>query len=68
MDDNATAWKSSAGGEAAWKEAKLDVASRNADARTEAKREREEHERTRRDLLRAAEVRRRSGLPKQPPS
>ena len=67
MDDDA-GWKSSAGGEAAWKEAKLDVASRNADARKESKRVREQQERIRRDLLRAADVRRRSGLPQQPPS
>jgi hypothetical protein len=47
-------WQSSTRGEAAWKEAKDEVASRNAEARKEGKRERESYERTREEARRAA--------------
>jgi hypothetical protein len=47
-------WESSTRGDAAWKEAKDEVASRNAEARKEGKRERESYERGRDEARRAA--------------
>ena len=57
-----TGWKPSTRGEQAWKEAMEHVASRNAAARRAGKREREEYEQGRQDLLRAAAERRHSQL------
>jgi hypothetical protein len=56
--DARTGWTASSRGEAAWKEAKEGVASRNAAARKEAKARRETHERCREEARRAAAVRR----------
>jgi len=56
--DDGTGWKSSGRGEAAWKEARERVASRNADARKQGKQERETYERTREDARRAAAAKR----------
>lgn len=52
--DDGPGWKSSSRGEAAWKETRERVASRNADARKEGKQERETYERGREDARRAA--------------
>lgn len=60
--DDGAGWKSSTRGEQAWKEAMEDVASRNAEARKAGKRRREEYERGREDLRRAAAVRRHEQL------
>jgi hypothetical protein len=51
-------WQSSARGEQAWKEATDEVASRNADARKTGRSEREDYERERADVRRAAAVKR----------
>ncbi len=63
--DDMAGWKSSSRGEAAWKETKDDVASRNAEARREGKRRRETYERTREDARRAAAAKQRAALLKQ---
>jgi hypothetical protein len=55
--DETPGWKSSSRGEAAWKETKDDVASRNAEARREGKRRRESYERGREDARRQAAAR-----------
>jgi hypothetical protein len=47
-------WKSSGRGEAAWKETRERIASRNADARKQGKQQRETYERGREDARRAA--------------
>jgi hypothetical protein len=52
--DDGTGWKSSSRGEAAWKEARERVASRNADARKQGKQRRETYERKREEARRAA--------------
>jgi hypothetical protein len=52
--DDGTGWKSSSRGEAAWKETRDRVASRNADARKQGKQRRESYERSRDDARRAA--------------
>jgi hypothetical protein len=49
-------WKSSSRGEAAWKEARERVASRNAEARKHGKESRERYERDREKIRRAAEA------------
>ena len=51
-------WQSSTRGERAWKEATDGVASRNADARKTGRSEREDYERERADVRRAAAVKR----------
>jgi multidrug resistance efflux pump len=56
--DDGSGWKSSTRGEQAWKEAMEGVASRNAAARKAGKLEREEYEREREDVRRAAAARR----------
>jgi|Tabmets5t2r1_1033131.scaffolds.fasta_scaffold20946_4 hypothetical protein len=56
--DDGSGWKSSTRGEQAWKEAMEHVASRNAAARKAGKLEREEYEREREDVRRAAAARR----------
>jgi hypothetical protein len=56
--DDGSGWKSSTRGEQAWKEAMERVASRNAAARKAGKLEREEYEREREDVRRAAAARR----------
>ena len=63
--DDMAGWKSSSRGEAAWKEAKDQVAARNAEARKEGKRERESYERDREDARREADARRRAQLLKR---
>jgi hypothetical protein len=63
--DDMAGWKSSSRGEAAWKEAKDQVAARNAEARKEGKRERETYERDREDARREADARRRAQLLKR---
>jgi hypothetical protein len=55
-------WKSSTRGEAAWKEARERVASRNADARRSGKLEREAYEQDRESARRAAAARRHAEL------
>ena len=57
-DNRGTDWQSSSRGEKAWRDATELVASRNADARKQGKREREEYERGREDARRAAEAKR----------
>jgi hypothetical protein len=57
-DNTEPTWQSSARGEQAWKEATDKVASRNADACKTGKKEREEQERERADVRRAAAARR----------
>jgi hypothetical protein len=61
-EDDATGWQSSSRGEAAWKQAKDEVASRNAEARKEGKRRREEYERAREEARRAASAKQRAQL------
>ena len=58
-------WKSSSRGEAAWKETMDRVASRNADARREGRRERDAYEREREDARRAAAAKRHAELLKR---
>ena len=53
-EHDTSGWQSSTRGEAAWKEAKDQVASRNAEARKEGKRERESYERSRDEARRSA--------------
>ena len=60
--DETSSWTSSSRGEAAWKETKDDVASRNAEARREGKRKRETYERGREDARRAAAAKQRAAL------
>jgi hypothetical protein len=60
--DEGSGWKSSTRGEQAWKEATENVASRNAAARKAGKLEREEYERGREDMRRAAAARRHAQL------
>jgi hypothetical protein len=60
--DEGSGWKSSTRGEQAWKEATENVASRNAAARRAGKLEREEYERGREDMRRAAAARRHAEL------
>jgi hypothetical protein len=60
--DETSGWTSSSRGEAAWKETKDDVASRNAEARREGKRKRETYERGREDARRAAAAKQRAAL------
>jgi hypothetical protein len=61
-DGDGTGWKSSAGGEAAWKEATDRVASRNSEARKLGKQERDTYERAREDARRAAAAKRHAQL------
>ena len=63
--DDGTGWQSSSRGEKAWKEATDRVASRNADARKQGKREREEYERGRDEARRAADAKRHAELLKR---
>jgi hypothetical protein len=58
-------WKSSSRGEAAWKETMDRIASRNAEARKEGRRQREAYERGREDLRRAAAAKRHAQLLKR---
>jgi hypothetical protein len=60
--DDTADWKSSSRGEAAWKEAKEGIASRNAEARKEGNRRRESYERSREDARRAAAARQHAEL------
>jgi hypothetical protein len=60
--DDMAGWTSSTRGEAAWKEAMEHIASRNAEARKEGKRQRESHERSREDARRAADAKRHARL------
>ena len=55
--DEGSQWKSSAGGEKAWKEATDRVAARNADAKRAGKQERDAMDRERADHRRAAALR-----------
>lgn len=55
-NDEGTGWKSSSRGEAAWKETRDQIASRNADARAKGKRERESYEQNREEARRAMEA------------
>jgi hypothetical protein len=52
--DGGSGWQSSSRGDAAWKEATDDVASRNAEARKRGKQRRESYEQAREDARRAA--------------
>lgn len=52
--DDGKGWKSSTRGEAAWKEARERIASRNADARKQGKQRRETYEHSREEARRAA--------------
>jgi hypothetical protein len=54
--ENGAGWKSSSRGEAAWKEARELVASRNAEASKQGKERRETYERDRAEARRAAEA------------
>jgi hypothetical protein len=56
MTDGA-GWKSSSRGEAAWKEERERIASRNAEARKQGKNRRESYEQTRDDARRATAAR-----------
>ena len=58
-------WKSSSRGEAAWKETRDEVASRNAEARKQGRQRRESYERRREDVRRAAAIRQDSHLLKR---
>ena len=59
-------WKSSSRGEAAWKETRERIASRNADARRQGKQERESYEQTRQAARQAMAARQRAKLLKRP--
>jgi hypothetical protein len=59
-------WKSSSRGEAAWKETRERIASRNADARRQGKQRRESYEQTREAARRAAAAKQRAQLLKRP--
>lgn len=59
-------WKSSSRGDAAWKETRERIASRNADARRAGKQEREAYEQTRDEARRALAARQRADLLKRP--
>jgi hypothetical protein len=59
---DSSGWQSSTRGEAAWKEAKDQVASRNAEARKEGKRSRESYERSRDEARRSADAKRHAQL------
>jgi hypothetical protein len=63
--DDGTGWKSSSRGEAAWKEARDRVASRNADARKDGKQRRDSYERSREDARRAAAAKQQAELLKR---
>jgi hypothetical protein len=64
-DQEPAGWTSASRGEAAWKEAKDHIASRNAEARKEGKRRRESYERNREDVRRAAAAKQRAHLLKR---
>jgi hypothetical protein len=55
-------WKGSTRGEAAWKEARERVASRNDEVRRSGKKQREADEQAREDLRRAAELKRQAAV------
>jgi hypothetical protein len=63
--DEGSGWKSSGRGEAAWKETREGIASRNAEARKRGKEQRESYERGRADARRAAAARVRDQLLKR---
>jgi hypothetical protein len=63
--DDGTGWKSSSRGEAAWKETRDRVASRNADARKDGKQRRDSYERSREDARRAAAAKQQAELLKR---
>jgi hypothetical protein len=60
--DDSAKWKGSTNGDRAWKEATDRVAARNVEARKIGKQEREDTERERADVRRAAAVKRDAGL------
>jgi hypothetical protein len=60
--DEVGGWKSSSRGEAAWKETRDRVASRNADARKDGKQRRESYERSREEARRAAAAKQQAEL------
>jgi hypothetical protein len=60
--DDGSAWKSSARGESAWKEAREQVALSNEAGRKSGKRVREAYQREREEVRRAAEARRHAKL------
>jgi hypothetical protein len=64
--DDGAGWSSSTRGEAAWKETRERIASRNADARKQGKQRREAYEQTREDARRAAAARHRAELLNRP--
>jgi hypothetical protein len=64
-ENDTSGWQSSSRGEAAWKEARDEVASRNAEARKAGKQRRETYERTREDARRAASAKQRAELLKR---
>jgi hypothetical protein len=66
MDHERAGWSSSTRGEAAWKETRERIASRNADARKEGKQRREAYEQTREVARRAAAARQHAELVKRP--
>ena len=63
--DEGGGWKSSSRGEAAWKETRDRVASRNADARKDGKQRRDSYERSREDARRAAAAKQQAELLKR---
>jgi hypothetical protein len=63
--DDTTGWKSSSRGEAAWKETKERVASRNAEARKEGMRQRAAEEHRREESRRSAAAKRHAQLVKR---
>jgi hypothetical protein len=65
--DDGPGWNSSTRGEAAWKETRERIASRNADARKQGKQEREAYEQTREEARRVAAARQRAELLSRPP-
>jgi hypothetical protein len=65
-EQDGAGWKSSSRGEAAWKETRERIASRNADARKLGKQRRETYEQTREDARRATAARQRAELLKRP--
>jgi hypothetical protein len=64
--DGGAGWTSSTRGEAAWKETRERIASRNADARKQGKQRREAYEQTREEARRVTAARQRAELLKRP--
>jgi hypothetical protein len=63
--DDGAGWKTSSRGEAAWKETRERIASRNADARKEGRERRASYEEERAEARRVAEAKQRAQLLKR---